>query len=315
MIAKVLDPLTTTDRRRQAGHDAESQLAFYLKRTFGHDSQLRVINGLQLEVQDDAAQIDHLVIHPYGMIVIESKSVYGEVKLNAQGEWSRSYRGRYQGMPSAKLQADRQVLFLQRYLAAHEQQLLDKRTRFAGIPIDVLVAVSDDAVIHRPKNLDLSYLVKAEQVPERVTWLVAERQPKRGFFALARDGFRFNESELAGVTSFLCNRHTPLTLDNAPETRAEPVTPTAQARQVAPPIPAPQMHDYHCKHCQGTSLEVRWGHSYYFKCLDCTKNTPISRTCASCHAKERIRKEGSRFFSECTPCGHSALFFATPSRG
>ena len=157
------------------------QLAFYLKRAFEHDSTIRILNGIRLEAQEDAAQIDHLIVHPHGMIVAESKSVYGEVKVNAQGEWSRTYRGRYQGMPSAKLQADRQVLFLQRYLEAHAQHLRSSRATFAGMPIDVLVAVSDDAIIHRPQNLDLGYLVKAEQVPDRVTRLLTERVPKRGF--------------------------------------------------------------------------------------------------------------------------------------
>lgn len=311
MIAKELAPLTTSDRRRQAGHDAEAQLAFYLKRTFGHEPDIRVINGLRLETQDDAAQIDHLVIHPYGMIVIESKSVYGKVKVNAQEEWSRSYRGHYQGMPSAKLQADRQVLFLQRYLEAHVMQLLSKRLTFAGMPVDVLVAVSDDAEIQRPQNLDLGYLVKAEQVPDRVTRLMTERKPKRSFLGLAKDGFAFGSGELAGVATFLCNRHAPLTFDDAPETRAEPVTAIAPTRRIE--LSAPRSQDYRCKHCQSTSLEVRWGHSYYFKCLDCDKNTPISRTCDGCWEKERVRKDGPRFYGECAPCGRSEQFFVNPS--
>lgn len=170
-----------------------------------------MLNSLRLETCDDAAQMDHLVIHPYGIIIIESKSVTGEVKINPQGEWSRSYRGRCQGMASAKLQADRQALFLQRYLEAHAKQLLGKRSTFVEMLIDVLVAVSDDAIIHRPNNLDLSYLVKAEQISERVTALIAERTPKRGFLVFTKDGFAFAAGELSGVTAFFCNRHAPLT--------------------------------------------------------------------------------------------------------
>ena len=311
MIAKPLEPLTTADRRRRAGHDAEAQLAFYLKRSFGHESKIRVLNSLRLETLDDAAQIDHLIVYPYGMIIIESKSVTSEVKINAQGEWSRSYQGRYQGMPSAKLQADRQVLFLQRYLEAHAKQLLGKRSTFAEMPIDLLVAVSDDAIIHRPKNLDLSYLVKAEQVPERVTGLLAERMPKRGFLGFTKDGFAFAAGELSGVTAFFCNRHAPLTLNDVSETRAEPMTPAAPTRPVDPP--ASPTHGYRCRHCQSTNLEVRWGHSYYFKCQDCDKNTPISRTCDGCQEKERVRKDGPRFYGECAPCGRSTQFFVNPS--
>ena len=310
MIAKALAPLTTTDRRRQAGHDAEAQLAFYLKRTFEHEPNIHVLNVIRLETRDDAAQLDHLVIHPYGMIVIESKSVTGEVRINARGEWSRSYRGRYQGMPSAKLQADRQVLFLHRYLDAHAKQLRGRGTTFAGMPVDVLVAVSDDALIHRPKNVELDYLVKAEQVPDRVRWLVAERKPKRGFLGLGKDGFAFADGELSGVTAFLCHRHAPLTFDAA-ATRAEPVIPVTPPTQAD--LSTPQTHDYHCKHCRSTNLEVRWGHSYHFKCRDCDKNTAILRTCDGCRKQERVRKEGAKFYGECAPCGRSARFFVNPS--
>ena len=309
MIAKALDPLVSANRRRQAGHDAEVQLAFYLKRAFEHDQAIRVLNGIRLEAQDDAAQLDHLVVHPNGMIVVESKSVYGEVKINDQGEWSRTYRGRYQGMPSAKLQADRQVLFLQRYLEAHAKHLRSSRATFAGLPIDVLVAVSDDAIIHRPQNSDLGYLVKAEQVPDRVTRLMAERVPKRGFLGFGKDGFSFADGELSGVTAFLRVRHAPLTFDEPLAARVEPIPPAAPARERS----ASPTTGYGCKYCQSLDLEVRWGHSYYFKCLSCDKNTPIARTCPGCGEKERVRKAGRLFFGECAPCGRSEQFYVNPA--
>lgn len=314
MIAKTLDPLTSSDRRRQAGHDAEAQLAFYLKRAFAHDPRVRVLNGLRLEAEGDAAQIDHLVVYPHGMIVIESKSVYGEVKVNAQGEWSRSYRGRYQGMPSAKLQADRQVSFLRHYLETNAKQVSDtsrrKQAIFTEMPVDIVVAVSDGAIIHRPQNAVLDYLIKAEQVPSRISWLVEERKPKRSFLGL-KNSFSFADDELGEVVEFLRDRHAPLMFDEPPKVVAEPDASALPERQLETPT-APSS-DYRCKHCQSTQLEVRWGHSYYFKCLACVKNTPISRHCEGCGEKERVRKEGLLFFGECGPCRRSEQFYINPN--
>ena len=71
MIAKEFDPFTDTDKRQLAGRKAEGQIAFYLKRAFEHG---------------DAAQIDHLVFHRWGMILVESKSVTGTVRVNEHGE-------------------------------------------------------------------------------------------------------------------------------------------------------------------------------------------------------------------------------------
>lgn len=190
MIAKELDTFSSADKRRKAGRSAEAQLAFYLKRAFEPEQYIQVLNDLRLEHKDDAAQIDHLIIYPYGMVVIESKSVVGTLKINDQGEWLRSYKGRYQGMPSAKLQAERQVLFWRRYLEKYGGQLFDttkgKRAAFNAMPVDVLVAISDGGIIHRPKEQKLDYLVKAEQVPDRVTRLISERRPSSGFWECLR---------------------------------------------------------------------------------------------------------------------------------
>jgi hypothetical protein len=246
------------------------------------------------------------------MVVVESKSVHAKVKINEQGEWLRLYHGHYQGMPSAKLQADRQVLFLRRYLEAHAGQLLEargKRASFETMPIDVLVAISDSAVIVRPKGVVLDYLCKAEQVPERVTQLLSNRQPKGGFLGLFKDGVAFGGDELAGITSFLRNRHTPLEVELSPDDNPSPAVQSA-AVAPEPPAPSTSMGAHTCKHCQGERLEVRWGrYSYFFKCLDCDQNTAIARVCEGCGEKERVRKDGRRFFAECSTCDRSSLLF------
>jgi hypothetical protein len=89
MIIKELDRIETTDKFEQAGYRAESQLAFYLNREFKDDPLFLVFNNLRFEKAGDACQIDHLVIHRYGMIIIESKSVTTRVEVNELGEWKR----------------------------------------------------------------------------------------------------------------------------------------------------------------------------------------------------------------------------------
>jgi hypothetical protein len=177
------------------------------------------------------------------------------------------------------------------------------------MPVDVLVAISDGAVIVRPKGVTLDYLCKAEGVPERVTQLLKDRQPKGGFLGLFKEGFSFAEGELGGISSFLHNRHTPLEAELLSDD--EPL-PAVQSAAVAPEPSAPATStDVHtCKHCQGERLEVRWGrYSYFFKCLDCDQNTAITRVCEGCGEKERVRKDGRRFFAECSTCVRSSLLF------
>ncbi|MFC2991390.1 nuclease-related domain-containing protein [Halomonas tibetensis] len=79
-----------------------------------------------IEHGGERAQIDHLVIHPYGFIIIESKSIVGEVQVNAEDEWSRSYKGNWSGIASPIRQAELQQEVLKALLRNHVEKLLGK---------------------------------------------------------------------------------------------------------------------------------------------------------------------------------------------
>ncbi|MDD5300362.1 MAG: DUF2726 domain-containing protein [Gallionella sp.] len=63
-----------------------------------------------------------------------------------------------------------------------------------------------------------------------------------------------------------------------------------------------------CKHCGGNNLEVNFARSYYFRCLECNKNTAIKVLCPTCNRSEKTRKQKNNFFTECAHCNTSKLF-------
>ena len=149
MILKEPDIIKATDKFVQAGLDAEKQMAFYLRRAFGDDPNVSVLNGIRLEFSGDSAQIDHLIIHKYGMIIIESKSITGKVTINDRGEWTRQFK-LPTGMPSPVKQAERQAAFLKKYLDALGPELpsdMGIQRTINKLPFNVLVAISDTAII------------------------------------------------------------------------------------------------------------------------------------------------------------------------
>ena len=133
-------PATPADPRLRAGVEAERQMAHYLHRKFHDDPATHLLHGLRLEdltqpEQDGSpgvCQIDHLMVHRWGMFVIESKSASEEVRVRPDDtggdEWSRVYRGRETGMASPIRQAGRQSEFLRTFLERHRGEL------FAGRP-------------------------------------------------------------------------------------------------------------------------------------------------------------------------------------
>jgi len=105
MIIKEVDSITSKDKFSQAGFKAEQKMAHYLSRAFKDNKDVLVLNGIRLQSDDDSIQIDHFIIHKYGMVIIESKSAVGTIEINEYGEWRRL--GYNRGMASPVLQGER----------------------------------------------------------------------------------------------------------------------------------------------------------------------------------------------------------------
>jgi len=319
MIVKELDALPDQDDTMvRAGRAAEEQLAFYLRRAFADDAAIRVLNGLRVAHAGEVAQIDHLVLHPYGLVAVESKSVTTTVRVNARGEWTRWYNGGARGMPSPVLQAQRQLDLLDRLLRAHPD--LPYHDLFRS----VVVAISDRGVIQRPRDLDLDEVCKADQVPGHIRDQIAlhgltDDTDGHGLLAWLprawRATTRLDGADLDRLAAFLVARHRP---HPSPRPGAHParMAPGATAsRPSRTSSPPGQTHTpYRCRHCGGDRLAVAYGHSYYFKCVGCGGNTPIDERCAACGSRERVRKSGDDFFLDCAYCKTSVAFHTNTLR-
>lgn len=67
MIAKNKQSEPASNRFERSGAAAEAQMAYYLARNFADAEDIFVINDLRLIEGDNCAQIDHLVLHTYGI--------------------------------------------------------------------------------------------------------------------------------------------------------------------------------------------------------------------------------------------------------
>lgn len=343
MVVKELDPFpSTADPLLRAGRRAEEQMAFYLRRALADSANLSVYNGLRIvDSGGDCAQIDHLVLHRHGMIIVESKSVTTEVRVNAEGEWSRWWGGRARGMASPILQARRQGEFLLRYLEAHRDALLGKflgvlPVSFDKMPVDVVVAISDGGTIRRPRTGAFPEVMKADQVPDQVRALFSKRRGEAGNLLNfnVNSGYALSKGDLTRLIPFLQEHHRPAQAsssnsirETAPTYDLGPNAPPAQSSEPAPPEPVPLLSPIvpaipeplanapapSCRQCRSERVTVEYGrYGYYLKCGECGGNTPITAICAGCGGKERIRKDGKQFFAECAVCKTSRLYHKNP---
>ncbi|MBC5768681.1 nuclease-related domain-containing protein [Ramlibacter albus] len=170
-ILKELEPRTEFKTIfDEAGYRAEQQMAFYFSRYFARDKKVLVFNDAKILARGELAQIDHLIVHSGGLIVVESKSVSGEVRISEQMQWTRAYKGGEQGMPSPLLQCERQALVLK------ENFRMYAAPSWAEIPIHTLVAVSDQGIVRYP-SFDVPEVAKADQIPALILDLVAVAPP------------------------------------------------------------------------------------------------------------------------------------------
>lgn len=329
-ILKTKDFLESTTVRQAAGDRQEKDVAFYLRRAFKDDPNILVLNDYRFTHNGEAAQIDHLIVHRAGFIVIESKSIYGEVKVNAQGEWSRSYKGQWSGMPSPIRQAELQMELLRDFLSDNVEAFLGK---LFGLQIQVrhrewavLCTVSSSCILHRkgmPGALS-KQVVKSE--------FIADEIKKIGGYSrlgsVLTIKVNFSAEELQHIGEFLLQSYQPK-IESASQSAAESATQEATLHELAaaslavrpistessivqvavqePPVQYSKAQKADviglcCKKCGSEKgLTASYGqYGYYVKCGRCGTNTSMKTSCPECSSTQtRVRKRGNEYWLQC----------------
>jgi len=328
-ILKCKEPSRANTSRQAAGDRQEQDVAFYLRRAFKDDGNILVLNDYRFTHNGETAQIDHLIVHRAGFIIIESKSIYGEVKVNDQGEWSRSYKGRWSGMPSPIRQAELQMELLKDFLSDNVEcflgKLLGLQMQVRRREWSVLCTVSSSCILHRdsmPAALS-KQVVKSEFIADEV-----QKTGGYSHFGLLKGKAYFSQEEMGRIGDFLLEHYQPKT--DARLSTDQPVTEPLHARAEEPTVavstapnksePAVPVENVQepsvaysaaapadiiglaCKKCGSEqSLTAMYGqYGYYVKCGQCGTNTSMKTACPECNSsKTRVRKRGDGYWLQC----------------
>jgi Nuclease-related domain len=327
VILKEIDPKENLERYQQYGHNAEKQMAFYLKRAFQDSKDIHVLNDLRLEMNDDVAQIDHLILHRFGFLVIESKSVTSKISVNEHGEWVRYYPKFTRGMPSPVNQAIRQTDFLKNFLMARSEYLLKKalifKSSISSFKFDVLVAISDSGIINRAKNTIINEVHKADQITENVEKIIKDYENTNKKLLSLKMNFTFVDATMERISNYLLQSHKPKNADEEVikdeviknevieiVEKKEDESVMIQAIENEIEAVTEEIETKKCGKCESTDIEMASGkYGYYFKCKECKGNTALKLKCKEASCKPRIRKAKLKFYKECSSCGTSELYF------
>jgi Zn finger protein HypA/HybF involved in hydrogenase expression len=330
MILKTKSLQYTQTPQASVGQKQEQSVAFFLRRAFKDHPQVLVVNDFKFSFNDETALIDHLIIYPYGFVLVESKSIKGHVKVNSQGEWTRSYNSQWAGMPSPIKQVELQQALLKELLKHHKTEILGKllgikQKGFGGRCWDHLCVVSSDAVIDRktmPREIS-DKLVKTEFLVDKLEEIMNLKSKFLRFIHFSDTRPDFNKLELDSVGQFIIAQHidsNQLTSEIVPVPQAVQVIQAAQIQTHAAQFEAQTqtaaittkaiekttvsaaIAALSCKHCgESTHYSPMYGkYDYYITCKQCSKNTPMKQACPQCKSKNtRVQKRQETYTLHC----------------
>lgn len=168
MILKELDPFHYGGQHELAARVSADRVAYCLRRYFRRSTQIDVLNELRVLAGPALAHVDHLLLHPYGLIVLQRDDVVGRVRIHDDGDWLHWVDGAPVPIGSPITDAYVQALLFKSYL--------DKRVRQKGffdrLELDVLVVVSDECEIEWPLTGRLAEVCNRDEIYDRVIWAV-----------------------------------------------------------------------------------------------------------------------------------------------
>ncbi|WP_372627680.1 nuclease-related domain-containing protein, partial [Arsukibacterium sp.] len=240
MILKDKTQTSSASIKLDAGIKQEHDVAFYLRRAYKNSENVMVLNDLRIEHDGESAQIDHLIAYTYGFIVVESKSIRGEVVVNEHSEWTRSYKGQWSGIPSPIKQAELQLKLLKEYLCANTEKVIGK---FLGLQqglgmrcYDVFCAISSDAIIDRskaPKDI-ADKLVKSEFVTDALDKKMNFKKFYNVVGKISDTRPTFNQEELLHICQFLLDNTSQYKRNSINEAPAAWTVPINTAESAGP---------------------------------------------------------------------------------
>ena len=308
MIAKELDPYVSNHDYEQAILTAQEDLAFLMKVIFAKNPAvkrlgIRVFNGLRFEMDNYAIQIDHLILHKCGMIVIENRSETADIDINLIGQWTQTYKNKSLKITSPLEQGERKMEFI-RSVLEHNHKLLRLKTSknqndFKEFAFDLIVAISDHGNINSSSGNSPIEICRRSNVVDTILQ-IAEDQRKEAasiFPRIYRQSKALNNDELFRLTAYFRKSHTPLDRSKIRQNQT-----STQAKVLKPSY-------YSCENCGSKQVFMEHNNGYQLYCLDCSHILEIDKHCNSCNKQAYVRRDENKFYLECENCLNNELIF------
>ena len=297
MIAKQTNTYITQNPYDRARYIARQRVAEQLEQAFGAQvTDVRLFHDLRFKDGVRAQHIDHLVVHPYGAILIENRSEDSSFSISNLGEWTQTFMGKRLKIPSPIEQLERKIQFLEKLLQKNAEQFLEVGSNvLEAFKIEGLVSLPLAEELEHPDILHFSELCRRQFIIERSERIIqAQAKAGKGWFGLAA-GKHLKEDELYRLSAFLRSQHQ-----------------TGSTTSVGTKLEEPKI----CPRCSSSKLYVEErGNAFELICFDCAHAEVLSQKCSRCYSRAQISRSADGYVLECPQCkAHSLLHTQPDSR-
>ena len=277
-------------RKLRAGQTEENNVAHYLDRECGSSRSSVILHDLRFEYRGQVFQIDHLIINRALIFtLLETKSAKYGLKVDAQGNFFRNWKGHYQGIPSPIEQVQSQQRMLTEYLSGFD--FFPKRLGVKLRPVfQSYVTISPRVHFQADPGFDASSVIRYD----RIFGDIEKAGAKFSIAGRLMNMVSYETIEEIGAN--LAQHHIPKDIDWNARLKLS----TKVAIDDVPPLKtgledvdvlqsASSLHT--CVTCSSPDVTIKYGRNYYFACQACGKNFATALP-----GPGKLRKEGKSFF-------------------
>lgn len=185
-----------------------AEAATRLRNAFKSNEDVILLNDVRLPFDEErTVNVDHIVLHSYGMTLISSRAIYGKIEVNYRGEWSRNIKGREIAMQNPIELFKHVSKNLRQNLTANIDQLLTRakgaaaRT-FENMPIDVVFIQALKSTIIGT-GINQSNIIFVEALTQNINRTFSSYKKREFQMYGGLDTFKISQSDMYAIANFL----------------------------------------------------------------------------------------------------------------
>ncbi|WP_162299715.1 nuclease-related domain-containing protein [Marinospirillum perlucidum] len=178
-----------------------------LRNAFKSNEDVVVLNDIRVPYDEGrTVNVDHVVLHSYGMTLINSRAIHGKIEINYRGEWSRSIRGREVAMQNPIEMFKYVSRNLRQMMTENIDQLLTRskgsQKTFENMPIDTLFIQAPKSAIVGT-GINNSSIIFAEALTQSINRTFSAYKKREFQMYGGLDTFKISRSDMYAIADFL----------------------------------------------------------------------------------------------------------------